>query len=75
MAYYHIGAGEHIPRITQFLRSLDGPVLATAILAMNPSWPDEKGRPTIPAPLLQFIREVAEKRIGCVTEVAKYYLP
>lgn len=75
MAYYHLGAARHVPRIIHFLRSLDGPVLATAILAMNPMWPDEEGMTTIPSPLLQLVRDVAEKSTGCVKEVAAYYLP
>src|SRR5258708_39508320 len=32
-AYFHIGREGHVARIAQFLRSLDGPVLATGILA------------------------------------------
>jgi hypothetical protein len=75
MAYYQIAGDSEVARIVPFLRSLDGPLLATAILAMNPTWPDENEKATIPVPILQFIREVAVERCGCVAEVARYYLP
>lgn len=75
ITYFQIGADRHMNRVISFLQSLDGPVLATAILAVNPIWPDENGKITIPTLLLRFIHETAETATGCVAEVARYYLP
>lgn len=73
-AYFHIGKEGHIARIAQFLRSLDGPVLATAILALRQVWDNKSSNDTIPGPLLDFTREVAENGRGSAADVAQHQL-
>ena len=74
IAYFHIGKEGHVARIAQFLRSLAGPVLATAILAMRPVWYYKGPKVTLPPPLLELVREVAEGGSGNAAEVARHLL-
>lgn len=73
-AYFYIAKEGHVARVAQFLRSLDGPVLATAILGMRPVWDNKGPNVTIPMPLLELVREVAENGSGNAAEMAKHQL-
>ncbi len=73
-AYFAIGESREMARMVQFLRSLDAPVLATAILAMKSTWLEKSPNATLPKPFLDFVRDVAKTRNGSVAEVAKYLL-
>lgn len=74
IAYFHIAKESHIERIAQFLRSLDGPVLATAILGMRSVWHNKGPNVTLPITLLDIVREVATSQTAKVTELAKHQL-
>jgi len=74
VAYFHVGKEGHVERIAQFLRSLEGPVLATAILAMRPVWYYKGPNVTLPTPLLELVREAAESGTGNAAEVARHLL-
>jgi hypothetical protein len=73
-AYFHIGRKGHVVQIAQFLRSLTGPVLATGILAMRSVWHNKAPDVTLPTPLLELVREVAETGTGNAAEVAGHQL-
>lgn len=73
-AYFQIGKDGHVAQIAQFLRSLDGPVLATAILAMWPVWHNKGPNVTLPTPLLELVREVAASGTRSAAEVAGHQL-
>jgi hypothetical protein len=73
-AYFAIGEAEHTARMVQFLRSLDGPVLATALLTMTSTWLYRKANPALPGPVLDLVREIAETRTGNAAEIAKNLL-
>jgi len=71
MAYIAIAGHKHRDRALQFMRSVDGPVLATAILSLRATWPyDEGSRIQMPKSLLGFVHDVARNRSGCPAEVA-----
>jgi hypothetical protein len=74
VAYFQIGKDAHIARIDQFLRSLDGAVLATAILGLWSVWANKGSGVTLPGPLLELLREVGADRTGSVGEVARHQL-
>ncbi len=75
MTCFSIGGVENTARITRFMRSLDGPVLATAILALRASWPYDEGlNIKMPKPFLDFVHEIAESRTGNAGDVAKHLL-
>lgn len=74
MVYFLIGEAQQLPRIVDFLRSLDGPVLATGILAMTPTWLHSAPNAEVPKPLVDFVHEVAQRGSGSPAEVASYWL-
>lgn len=74
MAYLSIAGTENVPRVIEFLRSLDGPVLSSAIHGIRCQWPyDEPGNVSMPRALLDFIREVARTRDDEAGEAARRY--
>src|SRR5262245_39137441 len=66
----HGGTDRHVARIAPFLRSLDGPDLATGMLALRPGWHYQGPRVTLPTPLLEMVRAIAENRAGNAAEAA-----
>ena len=74
MSYYRICDDNELERVVQFLKTIDEPMLATAILAINPAWPDENGQATIPTALKQFINRIAKEASGVAALVARYHV-
>ena len=67
MAYFSIAGDRNIGRAVDFVRSTDGPVLDTALLAMRLTW-TESG--VVPAAVTNFLGEVVGKRAGIATVFA-----
>jgi len=74
IAYYQIGMNDHIARLAECLQSLDGPILATEILAMSSVWHNKGADVTLPNPLLKIVSEVATRKLGNAVDVARHQL-
>jgi len=75
VAYFSISGKTQIERALVFLRSLDGPVLITAIQAIGVTWPSGRGSNAgIPAPLLEFLVETAKQTTNDGSNAAKRLL-
>ncbi len=74
IAYYRIAVREALEdRILRFLQSLDGPLLATALLAMEPIWSDTR-RICLPPNLFEFVRVVSNRSADVAACVAQAQL-
>ncbi len=75
MTYIAIAGSQHRDRVIQFMRSVDGPVLATAILSLRASWPyDNSLHSEMPTPYVDFVYEVAASRTGNGAKVANTFI-
>ena len=74
IAYYKIARQWDLSRIRPFLQSLDGPILAVAILELAPVWNNRGPGVTLPPDLLDFMKEVAARPAGNAAEIARHQL-
>jgi len=75
VAYFSISGKTQIERATAFLRSLDGPVFTTAIQGIGVTWPNgRRSNGGIPAPLLEFLAEMAKQTTNDGSNAAKRLL-
>lgn len=72
-AYFAIGRSADMQRVVAFLRTLDGRVVATAILALRSVWRGDSLVERLPSELLTFLREVSTQETE-VGEVARWWL-
>ena len=74
ITYFKVAGGGNVERVAAFLRSLDGPTLATAFLGFRAVWHNKGAGVVLPVPLLNLLREMATGGTGVAAEVARHQL-
>jgi hypothetical protein len=73
VTYFRVAQHTHLLEAVAFLGTLEGPVLASAVLGFRPVW-GYSGRGELPPAIAAFLQEVARSPAEGVAEVAKQQL-